>query len=67
MAQDKEGLQSTDAAPAEPNERAFNGHPDHPPMQPDHSPENNRVLLGEGAPPADVPTPEADENDPSGT
>jgi hypothetical protein len=34
-------------AAAEPNERAFSGHPDHPPMQPDQTPENNRVLLGE--------------------
>ena len=42
---DTTGMQGGD-----PEERAFTGHPDHPPAQPDHEAEDNQELLrtGEG-------------------
>ena len=32
----------------DPEERAFSGHPDHPPATPDHSLEGNQELLRQG-------------------
>ena len=39
--------QQADAAP-DPDERAFTGHPDHPPATPDQSVEGNQELLRQG-------------------
>lgn len=40
---DTTGMQGRD-----PEERAFTGHPDHPPAQPDYPAEDNQELLREG-------------------
>lgn len=51
MAEDKEQLvdeatmEKMSVAPPDPEERAFTGHPDHPPQQPDQTPEANQELL----------------------
>lgn len=39
---------SDDKRPADPEERAFTGHPDHPPEQADQPREDNRELLRDG-------------------
>ncbi len=39
--------------PPDPEERAFTGHPDHPPASPDQSVEGNQELLRQGEDPAD--------------
>ena len=45
---DEDTMETMSVAPPEdPEERAFSGHPDHPPRAPDQTPEANQELLGE--------------------
>ena len=46
---EQEGAQ----VPADPEERAFTGHPDHPPASPDQPVEGNQELLRQGDESAD--------------
>ena len=53
---DEETMEKMSVAPPEPNERAFTGHPDHPPQVPDQTPEANQELIGgDDAPERDAP------------
>jgi hypothetical protein len=42
-------------APLDPEERAFTGHPDHPPSTPDQPVEGNQELLRQGEDSGDGP------------
>ena len=42
---DEETMETASVAPPNPEERAFNGHPDHPPATPDQPVEGNEELL----------------------
>ncbi len=45
--------QEGSALPPDPEERAFTGHPDHPPASPDQPVEGNQELLRQGEDSAD--------------
>ena len=42
---DEETMETASVAPPNPEERAFSGHPDHPPSTPDQPVEGNKELL----------------------
>ena len=42
---DEETMESASVAPPDPEERAFTGHPDHPPASPDQPVDGNQELL----------------------
>lgn len=42
---DEETMETASVAPPDPEERAFTGHPDHPPASPDQPVEGNQELL----------------------
>lgn len=42
---DEERMEDASVAPPDPEERAFTGHPDHPPASPDQPVEGNQELL----------------------
>ena len=55
---DEETMETVSVAPPNPEERAFTGHPDHPPATPDQPVEGNQDLIrrvddAEEAPAAD--------------
>ncbi|HEY0625123.1 MAG TPA: hypothetical protein VGD10_00160 [Allosphingosinicella sp.] len=51
---DEETMETASVAPPNPEERAFNGHPDHPPAVPDQPVEGNQELIRQ----SDESTPE---------
>ena len=42
---DEETMEKVSVAPPDPEERAFTGHPDHPPASPDQPVDGNQELL----------------------
>lgn len=42
---DEETMEKASVAPPDPEERAFTGHPDHPPSSPDQPVDGNQELL----------------------
>jgi len=64
MTDDRQGLPAADTTeiadgPENPEERAFSGHPDHPPATPDETIEGNEELIwredeAEEQPPAEI-------------
>jgi len=42
---DEETMETASVAPPDPEERAFTGHPDHPPASPDQPVDGNQELL----------------------
>jgi len=42
---DEQTMQTAPVVPPDPEERAFTGHPDHPPASPDQPVEGNQELL----------------------
>jgi len=45
---DEEAMETASVVPPDPEERAFSGHPDHPPASPDQPVEGNQELLRKG-------------------
>lgn len=45
---DEETMETASVVPPNPEERAFTGHPDHPPATPDQPVEGNQELLRRG-------------------
>ena len=43
---DEGTMEKMSVAPPDPEERAFSGHPDHPPQVPDQTVEANQELIG---------------------
>jgi hypothetical protein len=41
----EDAMETPSGVPADPEERAFSGHPDHPPASPDQPVEGNQELL----------------------
>ncbi|HEX8214544.1 MAG TPA: hypothetical protein VF582_03625 [Allosphingosinicella sp.] len=50
---EKQPADTAQGIPADPEERAFTGHPDHPPSTPDQPVEGNQELLRQGEDSAD--------------
>ena len=59
---DEGTMQKMSVAPPDPDERAFTGHPDHPPKVPDQTPEANQELLGDSDRSAQDVEPTADRH-----